>query len=77
MKANMNGTQRAIRAVIGLILLGVACYYKNWLVGVIGIIPLISAATGYCPLYCKGGTCAPKEEKPTDHEHKHGDGCCH
>ncbi len=75
MKKNMNAANRIVRVVIGLAVIGVGVYYKSWF-GALGLIPLLSAATGYCPLCCGGKSCCEtKKDEPS--EHKHGDGCCH
>lgn len=74
MKKNISPINRTIRAIIGLAIIGVGVYYKNWL-GFLGLLPLLSAAFGYCALCCnKEKSCSMP--KKTD-EHKHGDGCCH
>ena len=75
MKGKMSGVERVIRVVIGLAIVGAGYYYKNWL-GLIGLIPLITAAIGWCPLTCCGkSSCSSKPEAKD--EHKHGSGCCH
>ncbi len=77
MKANIGTTNRVIRAIIGLAIIGAGIYYKNWF-GALGVIPLLSAATGCCFLACGAKSCdmkAPKNEEKG--EHKHGEGCCH
>ncbi len=64
MKQNVGSVDRVIRIVLGLALL--AFYFTGegtmrW-VGLIGIIPLATAALGTCPLYSILGisTCAVK-----------------
>lgn len=74
MKANMSTTNRVIRALIGLAIIGAGIYYKNWF-GALGVLPILSSAIGYCPLCCGGKSCEMKKEEK--HEHKHGEGCCH
>ncbi len=51
MKSNMGSTDRIIRIVLGLIIVGVGFYFKSWW-GAVGIIPLATAGIGWCPLYC-------------------------
>lgn len=75
MKANMSVLNRVIRAIIGLAIIGAGVYYQSWF-GALGILPILSAAIGYCPLCCGGKSCEMKKEQPKD-EHKHGEGCCH
>lgn len=50
MKQHMGQTDRTIRGVIGVvvILLGVAG--NSWW-GAIGLVPLLTSLTGFCPLY--------------------------
>ncbi len=74
MKSNMNTKERVIRAVIGLAIIGAGVYFQNWF-GAIGVLPILSAAFGCCPLACGGKTCETKTEAKD--EHKHGEGCCH
>lgn len=65
MVANVGGIDRVIRIVLGLALLWYALFAAptgyNW-VGWIGVIPLLTAVFGYCPLYSLIGvkTCATK-----------------
>ena len=64
MKANLGGVDRALRVLVGLALLA-------WLVlgegaarwwGLVGLIPLLTALAGFCPLYRLFGlsTCPPE-----------------
>ncbi|TLU83553.1 MAG: DUF2892 domain-containing protein [Chlorobium sp.] len=46
----MGPTDRIIRAVIGLIIITLGFVYHSWL-GAIGLIPLVTAGIGFCPLY--------------------------
>lgn len=65
MTANVGGFDRAIRVIVGAALLYLALFAQpngyNW-IGWLGIIPLITAAIGYCPLYSLIGlsTCPAK-----------------
>jgi hypothetical protein len=54
MKTNVGTIDRIIRVILGLGLL-----FKNWL-GLIGIVPLLTAFVGFCPAYLPFGlsTCA-------------------
>jgi hypothetical protein len=59
MKTNVGTIDRIIRVILGLGLLGAGYYFKNWL-GLIGIVPLLTAFVGFCPAYLPFGlsTCA-------------------
>jgi hypothetical protein len=66
MKCNIGQKDRALRIVLGLVIIGLGFYYQNWL-GAIGAVPLLTAALGWCPAYVplkistvedkKGGGC--------------------
>lgn len=50
MKCNVGGMDRIARIVVGLALVAFALYTGQiW--GYIGIIPLVTGAVGFCPLY--------------------------
>lgn len=56
---NMGGMDRLLRAVLGVLLLAFAAFGVpatdfNW-IGWIGIVPLATAALGWCPLYVPFG----------------------
>lgn len=46
----MGQVDRIIRAVIGIIVIVLGVMYQSWL-GALGLIPLVTAGIGYCPLY--------------------------
>jgi hypothetical protein len=50
MNKNMGQMDRIIRAIIGTIIITLGFVYHTWL-GAIGVIPLITAGIGFCPLY--------------------------
>ena len=54
MKQNIGNVDRIIRVVIGPGLIALGVYFNNWW-GAIGLIPLITAAIGWCPLYVPFG----------------------
>jgi hypothetical protein len=51
MDANMGGKDRLIRLLVGLAMIGLAVLNVIGPWGWIGIVPLISAALGWCPVY--------------------------
>ena len=59
MKCNVGKTDRVIRVLIGLALLIGGVYFGSWW-GAIGLVPLLTAAIGWCPLYLPFGlsTCS-------------------
>lgn len=50
MKQNIGKTERIIRVVIGLIIIAVGAYFRSWW-GAIGLLPILTAALGWCGLY--------------------------
>ena len=55
MKVNESTTDRIVRAVIGLVLLGLGIFVVHGWFGVVldvlGVVALFTAATGFCLLY--------------------------
>eukprot|EP01030_Chromulinospumella_sphaerica_P014144 gene14144-13936_t len=51
MKKNEGSLDRALRVVAGLALIGLAASGNVGAWGYIGVVPLLTGAIGYCPLY--------------------------
>jgi|GEM_PF-329742 hypothetical protein len=69
-KTNEGPLDRIVRAIIGILLLGIAFWLTGWLATlffVLGIIVLITSATGYCLCYqlCHLSTLVPKTDNTT------------
>ena len=62
MKPNMGKTDRVIRLLVGLIIVGIGVYFKSWW-GAIGLVPISTAAIGWCGLYTLLGTSTCKVKK--------------
>jgi hypothetical protein len=62
MKANIGSADRWIRVIIGLGILALGLAFKSWW-GLLGLLPLTTAAIGYCGLYTLLGvnTCRSKQ----------------
>ncbi len=62
MNKNLGKIDRSLRVLVGLaiILYGVM---SSSLLGLIGMVPLLTGVIGWCPLYCplKINTCSQKE----------------
>jgi hypothetical protein len=66
MKANVGGIDKALRAIVGLAIIGAGVYFQSWW-GAVGIVPLLTAAFSFCPAYPIFGIstcCATKTEEP-------------
>jgi hypothetical protein len=51
MKTNVGGIDRILRTVIGLALIALTLTGTIGVWGWIGVVPLLTAALGFCPLY--------------------------
>jgi len=61
MKANVGSTDRSIRIVLGLVIIGWGVMNANWL-GAIGLVPLATAFMRWCPAYLPFGISTCKTE---------------
>jgi hypothetical protein len=63
LKRNIGKTDRIIRFVAGLVIIGAGIYFKWWW-GAVGIAPILTAAVGWTPAYVPFGisTCSSKSE---------------
>jgi hypothetical protein len=63
MKSNVGGIDRILRIVIGLVLIGLTVTGTIGVWGWLGIVPLATGATGWCPPYAIFGwnTCSIKK----------------
>ncbi len=50
MQCNVGKTERVIRVIAGIAIVGVGFMYQSWW-GAIGLVPLLTGATGWCPPY--------------------------
>ena len=69
MKINVGKTDKIIRIILGLVIIILGIVFKCWW-GLIGIIPLVTAFMGWCPLYriFKISTCKAEEVKEEKEE---------
>jgi len=63
MKANVGGYDRVARVVLGVVLIALAATGTVGAWGYIGIVPILTAAIGWCPAYLPFGisTCKVKD----------------
>ena len=65
MKLNVGGIDRAARIVVGLVLIGLTLMGTIGVWGWIGVVPLLTGAFSFCPLYTLLGiSSCPLEAKP-------------
>ena len=63
MQCNLSGTDRGIRLVVGIGLIAVGVYFKNWW-GWLGVPLVVNAVMGVCGLYQLLGISTYKGRKP-------------
>ncbi len=59
MKLNVGSTDRVIRIVVGVAICAAGWYSHSWW-GVIGLVPIVTAAIGWCPAYLPLGLSTKK-----------------
>jgi hypothetical protein len=64
MKANVGRTERLIRVVVGIVIVGIGVVYESWW-GAVGLVPLATGLIGWCPPYALLGfsTCSAAAAK--------------
>jgi hypothetical protein len=64
MKRNLGKAGKAVRLSGGIAILALGIYYQNWL-GLLGIVLIILALSGWCPIYMLLGMdhCPVKEDE--------------
>jgi hypothetical protein len=50
MKCNVGNADRAVRLILGIVILAGGLIFRSWW-GLIGLIPLITGIVSWCPLY--------------------------
>jgi hypothetical protein len=63
MKPNVGGIDRIFRLIVGLGIVGAGLYFKSWL-GLIGIVPILTAVFRFCPAYLPFGISSCPIKKP-------------
>lgn len=60
MKSNVGQIDKIIRAILGVCMIAAGVYFNSWW-GAIGVIPLLTAAMGNCPVYSIFGVSSCKK----------------
>jgi hypothetical protein len=50
MRCNVGNIDKVLRIFIGFASIAAGVYFGSWW-GIIGLVPLLTATAGYCPLY--------------------------
>jgi hypothetical protein len=59
MKLNVGSADRVIRIVVGVAICAAGWYYHSWW-GLVGVVPIVTAAIGWCPAYMPLGLSTKK-----------------
>lgn len=54
MECNVGKADKIIRLIIGAGIIGAGVYFQSWW-GAVGVVPIITAAIGWCPAYLPFG----------------------
>jgi len=65
MKTNVGSCDKVFRTVVGLAIIGVGLYFRTWW-GAVGLLPILVAALGWCPLYVLLGINTCPVRKPEE-----------
>ena len=60
MNLNVGSADRVIRIVVGVAICAAGWYYHSWW-GLIGLVPIVTAAIGWCPAYLPLGLSTKNE----------------
>ncbi|OPX54295.1 Protein of unknown function [Oceanospirillum multiglobuliferum] len=61
MQCNVGKTDRILRVVLGLCIIGAGVMFQSWF-GAVGVILLVTAAVGWCPMYLPLGFSSCKKK---------------
>ncbi len=61
MKCNVGKTDKTIRYILGVAMMGAGVYFESWW-GAVGLIPIVTASINFCPLYALLGLSSCKTE---------------
>ena len=61
MQCNIGETDKVIRIVFGIVIMGVGFYSNSWW-GVVGIVPIVTALVSWCPVYTMFGMSTCKKD---------------
>ena len=67
MKCNVGKTDKIIRIIVGLVIIVIGFYFKSWW-GAVGVIPIFTAAIGWCPVYLPFGISSSKIKEEKEEE---------
>jgi len=62
MNKNIGSTDRVIRIILGVAIIGAGVYLQSWW-GAIGAVPIVTALLGWCPPYAMLGINTCKASK--------------
>ena len=61
-KTNVGNADRVIRLILAVAIIGAGVYFQSWL-GLIALVPLVTAFVRWCPAYAPFGLSTCSHEK--------------
>jgi hypothetical protein len=61
LQCNVGTVERKLRVIAGVAILAIGVYYGSWL-GLIGLMPIFTGSSGYCPAYVPFGVSTAKKD---------------
>ena len=61
MKPNVGKADKVVRYTLGILIIAGGIYYQSWW-AVIGIVPILTAAISWCPIYAPFGISTVEEK---------------
>ena len=62
MKANIGSIDKVVRLILGAVIIILGFYFNTWW-GIIGLVPIITVAINFCPIYGILGISTISKEK--------------
>lgn len=50
MKFNVGKSDKTMRIILGVIIIGLGVYFGSWW-GIVGLVPLLTGLINFCPIY--------------------------
>lgn len=62
MVKNVGSTDKVIRYILGIAIIAAGFFYQSWW-GLVGLVPILTAAIGFCPAFLPFGISTVEKKK--------------
>jgi len=62
MVKNVGSTDKVIRYILGVVIIAAGLFYQSWW-GLVGLVPILTAAVGFCPAFLPFGISTVEKKK--------------